>query len=341
MSSFAYPLAELLDLVNFSSRNSLTNGKGFSAASPRRLITTSSNMSSLSRFGIHHVYCPMCSTGIVILTYDWIMKAARNAVSRWRTRYNVSEIKDRMYSRYPHTERNSNAAAPGVCRPSPFGDTRKTGVGGDRRPSPNSRWRNERSNEQDRGKTRPEDPRRSSRDRSSPGRDGRHEQPAAPGICHDWQKGQCRRGSDCRFSHHEEKPKSPRDDDGPIYPAYCREWLNSGKCTRSKRTCKHEKPPSDLAPLPRKPGAPATEQGGDPSNPYPDGRIDSPAPGVDETRVSKRGGPLPTGLVGNAARARRPKAVAMAWRVRFPMDYLGAPLLLMHKSGLEPITMCA
>ena len=149
---------------------------------------------------------------------------------RWRTRYNVSEIKDRMYSRSPHTERNSNAAAPGVRHPFPFGDARKAGNSGDHRPSPNSQWRDGRSNEQDRGKTRSEDPRRSSRDRASPGRDRRREQPAAPGVCHDW-KGQCRRGSDCRFSHHEEKPKPPRDDDGPIYPGYCR-----GKCTRAKRT---------------------------------------------------------------------------------------------------------
>ena len=189
------------------------------------------------------------------------MKAARNAVSRWRTRYNVSEIKERMYSRSPHTERNSNAAAPGVRRPSPFGDTRKTGNSGDHGPSPN-----------DRGKTRSEDPRRSSRDRASPERDRRRETRAAPGVCHDWQKGQCRRGSDCRFSHHEEKPKSPRDDDGPIYPGFCKEWLNTGKCTRAKRTYKHEKPPPDLAPLPRKPGAPAVEQGVDPSGSYPDGR---------------------------------------------------------------------
>ena len=41
------------------------------------------------------------------------------------------------------------------------------------------------------------------------------------------------------------EPKSPRG-----------EWLNTGRCTRSKRTYKHEKPPPDLAPLPRKPGAP-------------------------------------------------------------------------------------
>ena len=170
------------------------------------------------------------------------MKAARNAVSRWRTRYNVSETKEQMYSRSPHAERNSNAAAPGVRRPSPFGDTRKTGTGGDCRPSPSSQWRG-RSNEQ-----RSDDPRRSSRDRTSPGRDRRREQPAAPGVCHDWQKGQCRRGSGCRFAHYEEKPKSPRDDDGPIYAGYCREWLNTGKCTY-----KHEKPPPDLAPL-RKPG---------------------------------------------------------------------------------------
>ena len=100
-------------------------------------------------------------------------------------------------------------------------------------------------------------------------------------FVNDWQKGQCRHGSDCRFAHHEEKPSSPRDNDGPIY-RYCREWLNVGKCTRPKCTYKHEKPPPDLAPLPRKPSAPATEQGGDSSNPYPDGRIDSPAPGVDE-----------------------------------------------------------
>ena len=203
-----------------------------------------------------------------VQNYDWIMRAARNAVSRWRTRYNVSEIKERMYSRSPHADRNPNAAAPGVRRPSPFGDTRKTG--------------DARSSDRDRGKTRSGDPRRNSRERPSPGRDRRHEHPATPGVCHDWQKGQCRRGSECRFAHHEEKPNSPRDNDGPIYPGYCREWLNAGKCTRPKCTYKHEKPPPDLAPLPRKPGAPATEQGGDSSSPYPDGRIDSPAPGVDE-----------------------------------------------------------
>ena len=79
-----------------------------------------------------------------VQNYDWIMRAARNAVSRWRTRYNVSEIKDRMYSRSPHADRNPNAAAPGVRRPSPFGDTRKTG--------------DERSGDRDRGKTRSDDP---------------------------------------------------------------------------------------------------------------------------------------------------------------------------------------
>ena len=125
-----------------------------------------------------------------VQNYDWIMRAARNAVSRWRTRYNVSEIKDRMYSRSPHADRNPNAAAPGVRRLSPFGDTRKTG--------------DERSGDRDRGKTRSDDPKRNSRKRPSPGRDRRHEHPATPGVCHDLQKGQCRRGSDCRFAHHEE-----------------------------------------------------------------------------------------------------------------------------------------
>ena len=129
-----------------------------------------------------------------VQNYDWIMRAARNAVSRWRTRYNVSEIKERMYSRSPHADRNPNAAAPGVRRPSPFGDTRKTG--------------DARSSDRDRGKMRSDDPRRNSRERPSPGRDRRHEHPATPGVCHDWQKGQCRRGSDCRFAHHEEKPNS-------------------------------------------------------------------------------------------------------------------------------------
>ena len=73
-----------------------------------------------------------------------------------------------MYSRSPHADRNPNAAAPGVRRPSPFGDTRKTG--------------DARSSDRDRGKTRSDDPRRNSRERPSSGRDRRHEHPATPGV---------------------------------------------------------------------------------------------------------------------------------------------------------------
>ena len=213
-----------------------------------------------------------------VQNYEWIMKAARNAVSRWRTRHNVEDIREKYNSQSPHR----NAAAPGVRRPSPFGDEKHLDNrdGRPKRDSPGREGRPRRSSREGR---RSDDPRRSSRDRRDTSRNrSNNGSPAAPGVCYDWEKGVCNRGTECKFAHTTDKPKSPKIDPDLIYPGYCQEWLKYGKCTKVKCSYKHVKPPPDVVPLPPKPSAPALDQPEEQRANTHGPRLDSPAPGVDE-----------------------------------------------------------